>query len=97
MKFVAYLHSVASKLLRRSETAAELEQELRSHIALRADDMERSGLSRENYRGRRVAFPSGAVAIGCSLLALAPLAILDDRGRPVTSRGLFECGERHRV
>jgi predicted permease len=52
MKFVAYLHSVASKLLRRSETAAELEQELRSHIALRADDMERSGLSRDQAERR---------------------------------------------
>jgi UDP-GlcNAc:undecaprenyl-phosphate/decaprenyl-phosphate GlcNAc-1-phosphate transferase len=42
-------------------------------------DMRRSGLTRENYRGRRVAFPAGAVLVGCSLIALAPLAILDDR------------------
>ena len=42
-------------------------------------DMRRSDLSRENYRGRRVAFPAGAVLIACSLIALAPLAILDDR------------------
>jgi hypothetical protein len=42
-------------------------------------DMRRSGLARENYRGRRVAFPAGAVLIACSLIALAPLAILDDR------------------
>jgi len=42
-------------------------------------DMERSGLSRENFRRRRVAFPSGAVVIACSLLALVPLAVLDDR------------------
>jgi UDP-GlcNAc:undecaprenyl-phosphate GlcNAc-1-phosphate transferase len=42
-------------------------------------DMQRSGLARENFRGRRVAFPSGAVLVACSLLALAPLAILDDR------------------
>jgi UDP-GlcNAc:undecaprenyl-phosphate/decaprenyl-phosphate GlcNAc-1-phosphate transferase len=42
-------------------------------------DMRRSGLARENYRGRRVAFPAGAVLVACTLIALAPLAILDDR------------------
>jgi UDP-GlcNAc:undecaprenyl-phosphate/decaprenyl-phosphate GlcNAc-1-phosphate transferase len=42
-------------------------------------DMRRSGLARENYRGRRVAFPAGAVLVACSLIALAPLAVLDDR------------------
>jgi UDP-GlcNAc:undecaprenyl-phosphate GlcNAc-1-phosphate transferase len=42
-------------------------------------DMRRHGLARENYRGRRVAFPAGAVLVACSLIALAPLAILDDR------------------
>ena len=42
-------------------------------------DMRRSGLARENYRGRRVAFPAGAVLVACSLVALVPLAILDDR------------------
>ena len=42
-------------------------------------DMRRHGLARENYRGRRVAFPAGAVLVACSLVALAPLAILDDR------------------
>ncbi len=42
-------------------------------------DMARSGLARSNFRGRQVAFPAGAVLIACSLLALAPLAILDDR------------------
>jgi hypothetical protein len=42
-------------------------------------DMRRRGLSRENYRARRVAFPAGAVLVACSLIALAPLAILDDR------------------
>jgi hypothetical protein len=41
--------------------------------------MRRSGLARENYRARRVAFPAGAVLVACSLVALAPLAILDDR------------------
>lgn len=42
-------------------------------------DMAATGLARENYRRRRVAFPSGAVLVVCSLLALAPLAVLNDR------------------
>jgi UDP-GlcNAc:undecaprenyl-phosphate/decaprenyl-phosphate GlcNAc-1-phosphate transferase len=42
-------------------------------------DMARAGLVRANYRGREVAFPAGAVLIACSLVALAPLAVLDDR------------------
>jgi UDP-GlcNAc:undecaprenyl-phosphate/decaprenyl-phosphate GlcNAc-1-phosphate transferase len=42
-------------------------------------DMARHGLVRPNFRGREVAFPAGAVLIACSLLALAPLAVLDDR------------------
>jgi UDP-GlcNAc:undecaprenyl-phosphate/decaprenyl-phosphate GlcNAc-1-phosphate transferase len=42
-------------------------------------DMARAGLIRANYADRRVAFPAGAVLVSVSLLALAPLAILDDR------------------
>jgi UDP-GlcNAc:undecaprenyl-phosphate/decaprenyl-phosphate GlcNAc-1-phosphate transferase len=42
-------------------------------------DMTASGLVRENWRGRLVAFPSGAVLVAVSLIALAPLALLDDR------------------
>jgi UDP-GlcNAc:undecaprenyl-phosphate/decaprenyl-phosphate GlcNAc-1-phosphate transferase len=42
-------------------------------------DMRRAGLVRENYAGRRPAFPSGAPLLACSLIALAPLAVLDDR------------------
>jgi UDP-GlcNAc:undecaprenyl-phosphate/decaprenyl-phosphate GlcNAc-1-phosphate transferase len=42
-------------------------------------DMLRVGLARENFRGRWVAFPAGAPLVACSLLALAPLAVLDDR------------------
>jgi hypothetical protein len=38
-----------------------------------------AGLTRENYRGRRVAFPLGAVLVAAALVALAPLAPLDDR------------------
>ena len=43
------------------------------------DDMRATGLVRENYRGAHPAFPAGAVLVACSLLALAPLALLDDR------------------
>jgi hypothetical protein len=42
-------------------------------------DMLRTGLARENYAGRRLAFPAGAALVACSLIALAPLAVLDDR------------------
>jgi hypothetical protein len=42
-------------------------------------DMSRAGLVRENWRGRMAAFPSGAVLVAVSLIALAPLALLDDR------------------
>jgi hypothetical protein len=42
-------------------------------------DMQRSGLVRPNWRDREVAFPAGPVLIACSLVALAPLAILNDR------------------
>ncbi|HSJ18857.1 MAG TPA: hypothetical protein VK920_12255 [Solirubrobacterales bacterium] len=42
-------------------------------------DMRRAGLVRENWRGRTVAFPAGAMLVAVSLVALAPLALLDDR------------------
>jgi len=38
-----------------------------------------SGLTRPNYRGRPVAFPLGALLVTSSVIALAPLAVLDDR------------------
>lgn len=38
-----------------------------------------AGLVRENYRGEPLAFPLGAVLATASLVALAPLAFLDDR------------------
>lgn len=38
-----------------------------------------AGLARENYAGRLLAFPLGAVLVAASLVALAPLAPLDDR------------------
>lgn len=42
-------------------------------------DMRATGLVRENWRGRVLAFPTGALLISVSLIALAPLAVLDDR------------------
>ena len=41
--------------------------------------LEQAGLVRENYAGRELAFPLGAVLVAASLVALAPLAPLDDR------------------
>jgi UDP-GlcNAc:undecaprenyl-phosphate/decaprenyl-phosphate GlcNAc-1-phosphate transferase len=38
-----------------------------------------AGLVRENYRGARLAFPLGAVLATVALVALAPLAFLNDR------------------
>jgi UDP-GlcNAc:undecaprenyl-phosphate/decaprenyl-phosphate GlcNAc-1-phosphate transferase len=39
-----------------------------------------AGLVRENFRGAKLAFPLGAVLATAALVALAPLAFLDDRG-----------------
>lgn len=38
-----------------------------------------AGLTRENYRGAQLAFPLGAVLATAALVALAPLAFLNDR------------------
>ena len=46
MKFLAYLRSLTAKFFHRSQVADEMEEELRSHIQHRADDLERSGLHR---------------------------------------------------
>jgi MacB-like protein len=57
MKFPAYLRSLAARLLHRSQTESEMEEELRSHIQHRADDLERSGLNRaEAERLARIEF-----------------------------------------
>ncbi len=53
----AYIRSLASKFFRPSTVASEMDEELRSHIAHRADDLERSGLSRADAERRaRVEF-----------------------------------------
>jgi predicted permease len=46
MNFLAYLRSLAAKFFRRSEIENDIQDELRSHIQHRADDLERSGLNR---------------------------------------------------
>src|SRR5437870_7757735 len=54
---LAYFRSLASRFVRRSQTENELEEELRAHIQLRADDLERSGLGRtEAERRARIEF-----------------------------------------
>ena len=53
----AYLRSLAAKFLHASQTEADLEEELRSHIQHRADDLERSGVNRaEAERRARIEF-----------------------------------------
>ena len=57
MKLLAYFRSLAAKFFHPSRSEAELEEELRSHIQHRADDLERSGLNRaEAERRARIEF-----------------------------------------
>ena len=57
MKLLAYFRSLARKFLHPSEVAEDMEEELRAHISLRADDLERSGLARaEAERRARIEF-----------------------------------------
>jgi predicted permease len=46
MNVLAYLRSISAKLSRRSTIADEMEEEVLAHIALRADDLMRSGMDR---------------------------------------------------
>src|SRR5215475_9076977 len=57
MQLIASLRSVVSALFHRSQVENEMDEELRSHIQHRADDLERSGLPRpEAERRARVEF-----------------------------------------
>ncbi len=57
MKFLAYFRSLTGKFLHRSQVEDDMEEEIRSHIQHRADDLERSGLSRaEAERRARIEF-----------------------------------------
>ena len=49
---VAYFRSLAARFFRRSQAENDLEEELRSHIQLRADDLERFGLGRADAERR---------------------------------------------
>lgn len=52
MKFAAYLRSLAARFFHRSQVEDDMEEELRSHIQHRADDLERSGLDRAQAERR---------------------------------------------
>ena len=53
----AYFRSLAARFVHRRQTERELEEELRSHIELRADGLERSGFTRaEAERRARIEF-----------------------------------------
>jgi len=57
MKLLSYLRSLAAKFFHRKQVADEVDEELRAHIQLRADDLERSGLDRvDSERQARVEF-----------------------------------------
>jgi predicted permease len=57
MRFLAYLRSLATKIFHRSQIEDDMEEELRSHVQHRADDLERSGLDRsEAERRARIEF-----------------------------------------
>src|SRR5215472_10118485 len=59
MKSVAYIRSLAARFFRRHQIESDMEEELRSHIQHRADDLERSGLNRaEAERRARIEFGS---------------------------------------
>jgi len=57
MKFLVYLRSLASRLFHHRRVENDMEEELRSHIQHRADDLEHSGLDRaEAERRARIEF-----------------------------------------
>ncbi|MGE5082763.1 MAG: permease prefix domain 1-containing protein, partial [Acidobacteriota bacterium] len=52
MNVLAYIRSLAAKFFHRPRVADEMEQEVRSHIEMRAEDLARSGLSRDQAERR---------------------------------------------
>src|SRR6266403_1551738 len=53
----SYLRSLGARFFRRSQTEHELQEEIRAHIEHRADDLQRSGLERnEAERRARIEF-----------------------------------------
>src|SRR5260370_35060224 len=49
---LAYFRSLAARFFHRSQTENDLEEEFRSHIPLRADDLERFGLGGADAKRR---------------------------------------------
>jgi predicted permease len=47
MSLAGWLNSAIKRIFRRDELAEDMQQELRAHISMHADDLERTGLSRE--------------------------------------------------
>jgi len=57
MSVLTSLRLIAAKVFRRAETAAEMDEEIRAHVAHRADDLEQNGLTRgEAERRARIEF-----------------------------------------
>lgn len=57
MNVLAYLRGLGAKFLHKPELADEVEQEIRTHVELRADDLERAGMTRaEAERQARIEF-----------------------------------------
>src|SRR5215469_9035945 len=52
MGVVAYLRNLGGRVVRGRGLAEELDEEIRSHVEHRADDLERSGLSRAEAEQR---------------------------------------------
>jgi predicted permease len=52
MSFPGFFRSLSTAIFRRSQVSIEMDEELRSHIAHRADDLERSGLARAEAERR---------------------------------------------
>jgi predicted permease len=52
MKFPAYFRSLAARFFHRSQVEDDMEEELRSHTQHRADDLERSGMTRAQAERR---------------------------------------------
>jgi predicted permease len=52
MNPLAYLRSLAAKFFSRAQLADDIDEEMRSHIASRADDLERAGVTREEAERR---------------------------------------------
>ena len=52
MSFLGFVRSLAFGVFRRSQLSNEMDEELRSHVAHRADDLECAGLSRADAERR---------------------------------------------